>query len=186
MASLKQDRRVALWQALGQEKIPQHQPLFDCLNGDDDQDALLPALGEQDNVAADYDAIGLSLRSHPISFYRAQLNQLRVTSADELETNPNNRHLRVAGLVILRQRPATAKGITFVTLEGETGPINLVIKPTIWERYYSIAKTCSAWIAHGKLERRSGVIHVIVNRLEDLTQRIGVTESLECRARNFR
>lgn len=186
LASLKQDRRVSLWQALGQEKTPQDQPLFDSLDGDDDQDALLPALGEHEKVIADYETIGLSLRSHPISFYRERLNQLHVTSAEALEVKPNDRHLRVAGLVILRQRPATAKGITFVTLEDETGPINLVIKPQIWERYYAIAKTSTAWVAHGKLERRSGVIHVIVNRLEDLAQCLGATEQLECRARNFR
>ncbi|MFN6208411.1 MAG: OB-fold nucleic acid binding domain-containing protein [Planctomycetota bacterium] len=72
-------------------------------------------------------------------------------------------------MVILRQRPATAKGITFVTLEDETGTANLVVKPDIWQRYYQICRTSSAWLAHGKLERRSGVIHVVVNRLEDLT-----------------
>ncbi|MGI9515706.1 MAG: error-prone DNA polymerase, partial [Pirellulaceae bacterium] len=86
LASLKQDRRVALWQALGQEKTPQHQPLFDDIDADDDQDALLPSLAAQEEVFADYRAVGLSLRAHPISFYRQQLDQLKVSSAQELET----------------------------------------------------------------------------------------------------
>ncbi len=183
LASLRQDRRVALWQALGQEKKPQHQPLFGEDDDDDDDDALLPALGPQEEVFADYRSVGLSLRAHPISFYRPQLDRLRVSSAAQLESKPNDRQLRVAGLVILRQRPSTAKGITFVTLEDETGTINLVVKPPIWERYYRIVRTRPAWIAHGKLERRSGVVHVIVNRLEDLADKLG---ELNTRSRDFR
>ena len=89
----------------------------------------------------------------------------------------------MAGLVILRQRPATAKGITFVTLEDETGTCNLVVKQNIWERHYKVARRCAAWIAHGKLEKKSGVIHVVVNRLEDMSQRL---EELNVRSRDFR
>ena len=69
------------------------------------------------------------------------------------------RHLRVAGLVLLRQRPSTAKGITFVTIEDETGMANLVIRQAIWDRYYTIARRSPAWIAHGKLECKDSVIH---------------------------
>ncbi len=108
---------------------------------------------------------------------------MRVTTAVGLEDKENNRHLRVAGLVILRQRPSTAKGITFVTLEDETGTCNLVVKQNIWEKYYKIARRSAAWIAHGKLEKKSGVIHVVVNRLEDMSQRL---EELQIRARDFR
>jgi error-prone DNA polymerase len=73
-----------------------------------------------------------------------------------------------------------------VTLEDETGTINLVVKPNIWERYYQIVRTRPAWIAHGKLERRSGVTHVIVNRLEDLADRLGESKELKTRSRDFR
>lgn len=86
-------------------------------------------------------------------------------------------------MVILRQRPSTAKGITFVTIEDETGTANLVVKPTIWERYYKIAKGSSAWIAHGKLEKRNGVIHVVVNRIEDLSARL---QNHNIKSRDFR
>ncbi|MFN9538020.1 MAG: error-prone DNA polymerase [Planctomycetota bacterium] len=169
-ASLRQDRRTALWQALGQERRPLDQPLLESLSQTDDEIAeLLPRLSEPEEVSADYQAVGLTLRAHPLAFCRSQLDELRVTRAADLAITSDGRQCRVAGLVILRQRPATAKGITFVTLEDETGTANLVVKPDIWQRYYQICCTSSAWLAHGKLERRSGVIHVVVNRLEDLT-----------------
>jgi error-prone DNA polymerase len=182
-ASMKQDRRAALWQALGQERRPLDQPLFAGQPADDDEDALLPALDPQEEVIADYRTTGLSLKAHPVSFYRERLKQLRVLTASELEATADNRQVRVAGLVILRQRPSTAKGITFVTLEDETGTINLVVKPQIWERYRQIVRTRAGWIAHGRLERRSGVTHVIVNRLEDLAAGM---EQLKIRSRDFR
>ena len=173
LSSLKQDRRVALWQALGQEQKPLVQPLFEGMATDDEEDVPLPSLSPQEEVVADYRAVGLSLRAHPVSFYRERLQQMRVSSAADLEQQPSDRHLRVAGLVILRQRPATAKGITFVTLEDETGTVNLIVKQPIWMRYRAIAKLSYAWIAHGKLEKRQGITHVIVNRIEDLSEKIG-------------
>ena len=84
---------------------------------------------------------------------------------------------------LLRQRPSTAKGITFVTLEDETGTANLVIHQTTWDRYYDITRCSPAWIAHGRLESKDSVIHVVVNRLEDLSQRL---EGLKTQSRNFR
>ena len=170
-------------EALAQEKRPQDQPLFGSLAADDDDTSYLPGLTVQQQVTEDYRTLGLSLRAHPVSFYRQALDSFRVTTADGLNQAQNGRHLRVAGLVIMRQRPATAKGITFVTLEDETGTCNLVIKPKIWQRYYQIARRSPAWIAHGKLEKRSGVIHVVINRLEDLSDRM---QELGIKSRDFR
>jgi error-prone DNA polymerase len=128
--------------------------------------------------------VGLSLKAHPISFYRDQLARARITPAAKLVEVDDGRIVRVAGLVILRQRPSTAKGITFVTLEDETGTANLVVKQEIWTRYATIARTSPAWIAHGKLEKRSGVIHVVTYRLEDLA---GLLQpSIQIRSRDFR
>lgn len=181
--SLDQDRRAALWQALAQEKKLQDQPLFANLATEDDDTLLLPKMELPEQVTADYRAIGLSLKAHPLSFHREALNEWSVTPCAELKELNNNRQVRVAGLVIMRQRPSTAKGITFVTLEDETGIANLVVKPNVWERHYKIARTVSAWIAHGKLEHKSGVIHVVVNRLEDLSDKIG---GVEIKSRDFR
>jgi error-prone DNA polymerase len=181
--SLHQDRRAALWQALGQEKKPKDQPLFADLEAGDDETFALPTLAPQDQVTEDYRSIGLSLKAHPLSFHRQSLDELRVTTCAGLADKENNRHMRVAGLVILRQRPSTAKGITFVTLEDETGTANLVVKQNIWQRYYKIARRSPAWIAHGKLEKKSGVIHLVVNRLEDMSGRL---QELQIKSRDFR
>ncbi|MEQ1902861.1 MAG: error-prone DNA polymerase [Pirellulaceae bacterium] len=174
-ASLNQDRREALWQALGQERRPLEQPLFDGLTQEDDQfAALLPQLAAQDEVLADYRTIGLSLKAHPISFCRDQLNARKAVAAGDLRNLRNNQLTRVAGLVILRQRPSTAKGITFVTLEDETGTMNLLVKPHIWDRFFQICRTSRAWFVYGKLETRSGVTHIIADRLEDLNQTLKI------------
>ena len=182
--SLQRDRRSALWESLAQEKQRLEQPLFADLEEEDDPlPPALPRLDAEEDVLADYRSVGLSLKAHPLSFHRQELDQLRVTSSAELSTTRDGRHVRVAGLVILRQRPSTAKGIAFVTIEDETGTANLVVKQHIWERYYAIARRSPAWIAHGKLERRQGVIHVIVNRIEDFSTRL---KSLKAKSRDFR
>ncbi len=181
--SLDQDRRAALWQSLAHEKSPRPQPLFEQLAAEDDALPSLEPISPAEQVFADYDTVGLSLKAHPLSFYRQQLDQARITTAAALADTPDGRIVRVAGLVILRQRPSTAKGITFVTLEDETGTANLVVKQEIWTRFAKIARTSPAWIAHGKLEKRSGVIHVVVYRLDDLSQRL---TSLNIRSRDFR
>ena len=83
----------------------------------------------------------------------------------------------------MRQRPNTAKGITFVTLEDESGTANLVLFQKTWERNYKIARRASAWIAHGKLEQKNNVIHVIVSRLEDMGEELA---KLRSKSRDFR
>ena len=116
-------------------------------------------------------------------FWREQLAAKSVVTAIQLETLNNNRYVRVAGIVLLRQRPSTAKGITFVTLEDETGTINLVLKQYIWERYYSIGRHSNTWLVHGKLEKKGSVIHVVAHRLEDLSATLG---KYKPKSRDFR
>ena len=140
-------------------------------------------LSEQAEVYADYRTTGLSLKGHPIGFHREALSQLRVLRASDLATAENERVIKVAGIVLIRQRPATAKGITFVTLEDETGVANLIVRPEVWNRFYTICKTTAAWIATGKLERHSGVINILTFRIDDLTLRIG---ELKTKSRDFR
>ena len=91
--------------------------------------------------------------------------------------------LPVAGIVLVRQRPSTAKGITFVTLEDETGTANLVVRQQVWDRHYQVARRSGAWIATGQLERKYGVIHVVVTRLEDMNGRL---KELRSQSRDFR
>ncbi|MDX1946117.1 MAG: DNA polymerase III subunit alpha [Pirellulaceae bacterium] len=180
--SLRLDRRAALWDALKQDRQPRHQPLLAGL-ADDEPAAALPPLPLIEQVFADYRTTGLSLKAHPLSFLRPRLDELHVTPASHLPRVAHGRHLRVAGLVLLRQRPGTARGITFVTLEDETGLANLVIKPEVWERCYTIARRSPAWIAHGRLERKESVIHLVVSRIDDLSASLG---ALRTASRDFR
>ena len=190
--SLGLDRRQAQWQSLPEQRVL---PLFDEVsvacgplsvvpyadpssprttnNGQrttsDEPAVSLPPIPPLDQVAADYRAAGLSLREHPLSFFRAQLERRRVVRAADLATWPNERKVRVAGLVLLRQRPGTASGITFVTIEDETGFANLIVRPDVWERFHHAARTAKALLVRGLLQRLHGVIHVLADHLEDLS-----------------
>nr|MCU0978335.1 OB-fold nucleic acid binding domain-containing protein [Pirellulaceae bacterium] len=94
------------------------------------------------------------------------------TPAARLAELPDKRQVRVAGVIIMRQRPGTAKGITFVTLEDETGTANLVLHKPIWERFHKIARHSNAWFVRGRLESRHGVLHVVVQHLQDMHQEL--------------
>jgi error-prone DNA polymerase len=182
--SLQLDRRGALWQALGQHR-DRPLPLFDRLPAAEVEawPSELPALAPFEEVVADYRAAGLSLKGHPMAFLRPRLVELRVTPAASLARTQSGSWVRVAGLVLVRQRPGTASGITFVTLEDETGVANLIVRPDVWERYRRAASTSTAIVAHGRLERHGQVIHVLTSKLEDLAP---VTQRLTTQSRDFR
>jgi error-prone DNA polymerase len=182
-ASLGRDRRAMLWESLAQDKHDHERGLFEQLEQNDEPPVELPRLAPEENVKADYRTTGMSLKAHPLGFHRQALNKLNVTRASDLSHMRDGQHLRVAGLVILRQRPSTAKGITFVTLEDETGIVNLILKQEIWQRNYLVARRSPAWIAHGQLQTRDGVTHVLVNRLDDLSKSLG---GVAVKSRDFR
>jgi error-prone DNA polymerase len=184
LGSLRLERRAALWQALEPPAGAEDQPLFAGMEEGDAAAPLLPALSPQEEVYADYQTAGLSLRRHPMAFYREQLDALRVTTASELVRQPHGRTVKVAGLVLMRQRPGTAKGITFVTLEDETGIANLIIHRQTWDKYELPARRAAALIATGRLERKDQVVHILVRRLEDLQSHVG-GPSLRPRSRDF-
>ncbi|MFN0056224.1 MAG: error-prone DNA polymerase [Planctomycetales bacterium] len=164
--SLGLSRRTALWQSLPEP--PRQLSLFP--HGDAEEPAVsLSPLPPLEEVVADYRTAGLSLRAHPVQFLRRELTRLRVVAARELAALADGRRVRVAGLVLMRQRPGTASGITFVTLEDETGLSNLIIHPQVWERHHLVARRAQAMIAWGTLQHRDGVIHVLVEKLEDLS-----------------
>jgi error-prone DNA polymerase len=183
--SLELDRRAALWKSLGQERAGIRRPLFaDC--EDDEEAPALPALPLVEQVFADYRAAGFSLKAHPLAFFREQLRGAGARMASDLANSTPNSYVRVAGLVLLRQRPSTAKGITFVTLEDETGIANIVVRQSIWELFYSVARRSPAWIVQGKLERHQAVTHVVANRIEDLSATLAKTAPLKPKSRDFR
>jgi error-prone DNA polymerase len=180
--SLTLDRRAALWQSLGQDRASRDGALFAGV-ADDEPAVDLPGLAPVEQVFADYRATGLSLKGHPIGFCRVDLDRLRVTPAARLADLPHGRRVAVAGIVLVRQRPSTAKGITFVTLEDETGAANLVVRQQTWEQYYAVARRSPAWVARGVLERKDAVIHVLVQRLDDLSAAVG---KVPMKSRDFR
>jgi len=141
------------------------------------------SLSAQEEVAADYQAMGLSLRAHPLTFLREELKSLQAICASDLSTLPSGCRLKIAGLVLLRQRPSTANGITFVTLEDETGIANLIVRPNVWSRNRQIIRRANAVLAWGELQRESNVIHVLVSKIEDLSARL---DDLRLRSRDFR
>ena len=173
------NRRTALWNSLPEQK---QLPLFDDL-ADDEPAVNLPDMSLKDQVVADYQTAGVSLRGHPIQFVRESLEERQVVPTRALADLPVDRRYKVAGLVLLRQRPSTAKGITFVTLEDEFGTANLIVRQEVWERYHSVASRAGAMIAHGRLQRLDSVIHLLVDRMENLSHLLAGVNS---RSRDFR
>jgi error-prone DNA polymerase len=177
LRSLVGNRRSALWNVLGQEKQGGELPLFESAGiAEEDTSpadtSWLPRLSPEEEVLADYRTSSLSLKAHPLSFYREALRKQGILTAAQLAHASPQRNVEVAGLVLLRQRPATAKGITFVTLEDETGAANLVVHSQVWERYDQVARRSSAWLARGRVQVHEGIVHLVVQRLEDLAQRL--------------
>lgn len=175
------DRRAAVWDSLAQDDSAGSRPLFADDTEEEAPDSLLP-MTPLEEVYTDYETTGLSLKAHPISFVRPELAKQRCVTAAELASLRDGRHVRIAGLVLLRQRPGTAKGVTFATIEDETGSANVVIFAAVWKRFFKVARTSNAWLVDGKLENKAGVIHVIVGRLSDLSTEV---QGLRLRSRDF-
>jgi len=127
----------------------------------------LRELGEWERLVADYSSTGMTLGEHPLGLLRPGLDEGLATSAD-LERIPDRSRVRVAGLVVARQRPATAKGILFMLLEDEHGTINLIIPPNVYAEHRMIARSGPLLLATGRLECRGANINVVVDRLERL------------------
>ncbi len=178
--SLGLGRREALWQILALEDAPR--PLFADLEPSEPEPSL-PALPLDEAVVEDYDALGLSLTAHPIGLVRTELTALKVWRSVDLKAARHGQKAAVAGLVTHRQRPMTAKGIVFMTLEDEAGSANLIIRPRVWERVRAVGAQRMALIAEGVVERQGDVIHVQVSRLHDLSARIA---PVRAKSRDFR
>ena len=133
---------------------------------------------------ADYTTTSLTLRQHPISFFRSRLDELGVTPARKLVTLPHGTQVKTAGLVLMRQRPATANGITFVTLEDETGVANLIVQVKVWQRNELAARRAASLLVTGRLERKDRVVHILATRLEDLAATVNA--QAHGKSRDFR
>jgi error-prone DNA polymerase len=124
----------------------------------------LPPMALSEHVVQDYAAMALSLKAHPVSFVRSSLDQLRVTPLGSLAMAKDGDIVKVAGLILVRQRPGTATGICFITLEDETGPGNLVVFQRLFDKYRKEIIQAKLLMVEGKVQREGEVIHVIVQR----------------------
>ena len=145
-------------------------------------EADLPPATAVEEVQADYATTGLSVRGHPMALVRPTLASGTVRTARELGRLPDRSPVEVAGLVIVRQRPETARGIVFVSLEDETGIANLVVMPDVYERFRPVVRGAPFLVARGKVERTGQVVNVRVDTVAPLA----LAPATGNRAREFR
>jgi len=178
LAQLSGHRRRALWDVSGIERMP---PLLADASIAETAPMLTPP-DEGENIIADYASLGLTLGRHPLALLRHRLQRQRMLTAAELHGLPHGRVTRVTGLVTGRQRPGTASGVTFVTLEDETGMINVIVWRDLAERQRKELLRSNLLTVYGTLEREGEVVHLIAARLHDQTALLG---KLAARSRDF-
>jgi error-prone DNA polymerase len=171
LRSMGLDRRAALWEAKALRDAPDL-PLF-APGRDEGADAVvrLPQMALSEQVVVDYQTLRLSLKAHPMSFLRASMTRQGFVTAADLARVGNGRRLRIAGLVLVRQRPGSAKGVCFITIEDETGVANLVVWPKVMAAFRKVIMTARLMQVTGRVQRDpvSGVIHVVAEELTDRT-----------------
>jgi error-prone DNA polymerase len=173
--SLNLARREALWaiKALRDEPLP----LFlaaaaraqQAVPEMDEPNVVLKAMTAGREVVEDYGHVGLTLRRHPVTFLREDLAKQKVLTCADANLVRDGRKVKVAGLVLVRQKPGSAKGVMFLTIEDETGIANLVIWPSLFEKQRRVILSASMLAIDGKLQREGEVVHIVANRLHDLS-----------------
>lgn len=177
LKALAGHRYRARWEVLGTEKpLPMiREPIQEAL-------PLLPPPSEGQNIVADYQSKNLSLERHPLALLREQLTRKRIRSAAQARDFAHDRFIRVAGIVTARQRPGTASGVTFVTLEDESGMLNIIVWRDIAERQRRELLRARLLVVYGKTQREGDVLHIIAMRLEDYSHLLG---QLNTQSRDF-
>jgi error-prone DNA polymerase len=171
-------RREAAWTVTGIHQRPpvlDEAPIVEAM-------PRLNAPTEGDDLVADYASLGLTLGRHPVALLRPQLARLRMVTAAEVRQMPHGKLTRAAGLVIGRQRPDTASGVIFVTLEDETGMVNVVVWRSVSENQRRALLGSHLMAVHGVIERQGEVVHLVAGKLEDHSALLG---RLVARSRDF-
>jgi len=170
--SLGLDRRQALWavRALRRAGDKDDLPLFARAAAPAlEPDVALPPMRIGEHVVEDYRHLHLSLKAHPVSFLRRELDRRGIVRHERLAATPSGRRVTVAGLVLVRQRPGSANGVIFMTIEDETAVANTIVWPKIFETFRPVVLGARLISVTGKLQNEFGVIHVVAERLDDLT-----------------
>jgi error-prone DNA polymerase len=162
------DRRQALWDIRGLADTAL--PLFAGAEATREPDVALPAMTSGAEVVEDYRSTGLTLRQHPVSFLRADLAQQRIVPCAALTELRDGVRTTVAGVILVRQRPGSASGVVFITIEDETGHANLIVWPSVFERQRLVVMSSSMLACRGKLQKEGEVIHVVADELTDLSR----------------
>ncbi|MDO8451099.1 MAG: OB-fold nucleic acid binding domain-containing protein, partial [Rhodoferax sp.] len=182
LSSLSGHRRQQVWDASALKAAP---PLLRAVPVQEDL-LTLPAATEGEEVVFDYAALGLTLRSHPLSLLRGQLSKMKLLTAAQLRDLPSGRLVRACGLVTMRQQPQTAKGVVFVTLEDETGQVNVIVWKSLRERQRTALLKSRLLAVYGVWQRDAEtggeVRHLIAGHLKDLTPMLG---GLATQSRDF-
>jgi error-prone DNA polymerase len=163
-------RRQALWEISALNDRPIALFAGQSSAGTTEENILLPQMSASEQVVQDYAATSLSLKAHPVSFVREKLQLLHILSTKELVNGINGDWVKVAGLVLVRQRPGTAKGVCFITIEDETGFANLVVFQKLFDEYRKPILQSRLLMVEGVLQREGEVIHVIVKHCYDLSK----------------
>ena len=186
--SLGLDRRAALWAVRGlggygggsTGQQPAALPLFAALEEGGfqcEEEVALPAMPLGEHVVLDYAMLRLSLKAHPVSFLRSRFAARGAMPHAGLKTIEAGRRVTLAGLVLVRQRPGTASGVIFATLEDETGIANIIIWPKLFEARRRIVITSRLLLVKGRVQKEGIVVHVVAEELEDLTHELaGLSE----------
>ncbi|HEV7246199.1 MAG TPA: error-prone DNA polymerase [Shinella sp.] len=175
LPSLKLERRQALWdiKALRDEPLELWAAAAErearTVSETQEPEVTLKSMTEGREVVEDYSHTGLTLRAHPMSFLRNDLKAKRIVTCAEAMGERDGRWLWTAGLVLVRQRPGSAKGVMFLTLEDETGIVNAVVWPSLFERQRRVLMTASMMGIHGKIQREGEVVHLVAQRLFDFS-----------------
>ena len=176
MRNMGIDRRQALWQAQGLKDAPAL-PIFEHAATRDEgtePKVALPAMAQAEQVVADYQTLKLSLKAHPMHFFRQSLRRQGFSCTDQLPGMRHGERVSLAGLVLVRQKPGSAKGVCFITLEDEAGVANLVIWPKLFEVFRVIIMSARLLVVHGRVQTDGRVIHVVADRLENRTERLDI------------
>jgi error-prone DNA polymerase len=167
--SLGLDRRQALWEVRGLPKeIPL--PLFEharAAEAGSEPQVALPVMPLSEHVVNDYRTLRLSLKAHPMHFLRERATAARILSCTSLKQTSDGARVSVGGVILVRQRPGSAAGVVFMTIEDETGVANAVIWPKVLERQRKVVMGARLVVVHGRVQRHEDIIHVVAERLED-------------------
>ncbi len=175
--SLDYTRREALWQSRALPRAPKAGPLF-AFAGIEESDggggAVLPVAPASEEVVADYETIRLSLKGHPVGHLRGQMAARGAVPCSAVATMREGRRATAAGVVLVRQRPGSAKGVAFITLEDETGIANIVVWPTVFEKFRPVVMGARLLLVRGRVQWATdagapGVVHIVAETLEDIT-----------------